>query len=54
MARGFWSPETYQPSIGNVTWGTALGFLGYLLRDLTGSSARACVVINGEETCSDR
>lgn len=51
-ARGFWDPETYHPSIGNLTWGTGLGILGYVLGGLTGSSARACVVINGEETCN--
>ena len=40
-------------STGNV----ALGFggigLGYLLRSAFSSSARACVVINGEESCSN-
>lgn len=48
----FWSSETYSPSIGNTVWSVGGGILGYILRGVFESSARACVVINAEESCN--
>lgn len=50
--RGFWAAETYRPSIGNFVWSAASLSLGVLLQSAFGSSARACVVVNGEEACN--
>jgi len=51
--RTFWDAETYQPSIGNINWALGGTVLGYILRGLINTEARACVVINSEETCSN-
>lgn len=50
--RGFWSSDTYKPSIGNFAWATGGGILGYWLRGQVDNSARSCIVINGDETCN--
>lgn len=50
--RTFWSSETYSPSIGNTVWSFGGGILGYVLRGIFESSARACVIVNAAETCN--
>lgn len=50
--RGFWAAESYQPSIGTFVWSAASLSLGAFLQSVFSSSARACVVVNGEESCN--